>query len=265
MKETDFWLYVGDELKTTATPPTLPPAPTGTVANDPLPTDAGTTDLAALAAEAGWDVVADAADVVTDAAETTIETLPDAPTDAIPWAWESPVDDAELQRMLDSLDVSSEKDKETTEELKWTIEEIKSNLPEWETEMTKKLDEALQKIADLEIGDLQNKKVIDVLKWEYEKTLSDKISLEYGTAWDSKIATLVNDDPDVKALIAAKLATGDDAKDKLAEARKAWWQNVSWVTVDQIIGERKNAETTAMWGWEDAGADLWIAETSLYV
>jgi len=30
--------------------------------------------------------------------------------------------------------------------------------------MTKKLDEALQKIADLEIGDLQNKKVIDVLK-----------------------------------------------------------------------------------------------------
>jgi len=31
----------------------------------------------------------------------------------------------------------------------------------------------------------------------------------------------VNDDPDVKALIAAKLATGDDAKDKLAEARKA--------------------------------------------
>jgi hypothetical protein len=76
----------------------------------------------------------------------------------------------------------------------------------------------MSKIAEKEANEIKMQKTIDVLKSEYEKTLNDKISLEYGTASDSKIAMIVNEDPDVKNLIAAKLATGDDAKEKLTQA-----------------------------------------------
>jgi hypothetical protein len=37
--------------------------------------------------------------------------------------------------------------------------------------------------------------------------LTDKLGLEYGTANDSKIAALVNEDPNIKNIIAAKIAS----------------------------------------------------------
>lgn len=268
VKESDF-MYIGDSAAPAPAPaPTPVPQdapPAGDPGMAPETTPTWTDDLEALAAEAGaWDTPPENVPWETTPPEE-VTPVWDTPPETTPWEWASPVDDAELQRMLDSLDSSSDKDAETTAGIKETIEDIKSTLPEWDTEISKKLDEALQKIAELEVSDAQSKKVIDVLKWEYEKILSDKISLEYGTASDTKIATIVNEDPDVKALIAAKLATGDNAKEKLAEARKAWWQNISWVTVDQIVGERKNAEVTALWDEEDAWSDIGQQEPSIYV
>lgn len=59
---------------------------------------------------------------------------------------------------------------------------------------------------------------------------------------------IVNEDPDVKNLIAAKLATGEDAKEKLMQARKGGWESISGQSIDDIIGAKKQVETEALAG-----------------
>lgn len=265
VKEKDFWMYiewtpqeVAPEVPVAAE--TTPPVPEwGAPVVDP------NADIAALAAEA-WGASPEW-EAVPPETTPTWEVVPEWGTPP-PEAWTPPSEPGsevsweELQRMLDTL---WEGWKEATADIKTAVEEVKKSLPEADVETAKKLDDALQKIAELEANKIRDQKTIDVIKSEYEKTLNDKISLEYWTASDSKIAQIVNDDPDVKALIAAKLATWDDAREKLNQARKAWRENVSWATIDSLIAAKKEAETGALWGWEDVWAEVWKPGEKLYV
>jgi len=265
VSEKDFAMYIGWDKTTPAADPVA--------AADPI---------AALAATAGTpaaEVAPVTPEVTPPVADTTIPT----PTPEVtPPAW-TPATDAgtpaadagtpaadnvswdELQKMLDSLQTTPEEAKVTTD-IKTAAEDVIKASAAWDTQALKLANENLTaKVAELEAGRMKDQKTIDVIKTEYEKTLTDKISLEYWTASDSKIAQMVNEDPDVKMLIAAKLATWDGAKEKLSQARKAGRENVSWTTIDSLITAKKSAETDALWGGQDAWATAWKSTPSLYL
>lgn len=204
--------------------------------------------------DAAWDQVAKIEEMAAWADAWT-----DVWTEA-PAGWEDLWGEAtsdDLQKMLDSLDVSSEEAAWASEEIKKTAEEIKASVSETDTESQVKIDELISKLAEKEANEIKLQKTIDVLKSEYEKTLNDKISLEYGTASDSRIVQLINDDPDVKALLAAKMADGEWASEKISNAWKSWWENISWQKIEDIVAWNKKAEVDALTTtWEDAWIDM---------
>lgn len=273
--ERDFGMYIGDK------PGVIPPTPTPTpkaVPVAPAPeASPATADLEKLAAEvwvpAWWEAtpspVVPPAWEVPPVWEVPSWEIPPAwevpPTWEVPSAWED-ISWDNLQKMLDALGAESEVWVKVTEEVKTAAKEVAKASTAWDNEALKKANEALtQEIAKLETNDLKNQKTIEIIKQEFQKTLNDKISLEYWTASDSKIAQLVNDDPDVKNLIAAKLATWDTAKDKLDQARRSGFENATGISVDSIIASKKEAEISAMAPWEAAWTEVSKGEKSLYL
>ena len=201
-------------------------------------------------------------------AETPAEPAPEAPAEApVEWSTETWASADELMRMIESLNNVSDQWADTNAEIKQVAEEIKTAAPESDDVLTWKIDELIQKLADKEANELKLQKTIDVLKSEYEKTLNDKISLEFWTASDSRIAQIVNEDPDVKALIAAKMATWENAQDKVMDAWKTWWENVSWSSISDLVGWQKNAEVDALSAmWEDSSSELnGTSEEDMYI
>ena len=160
------------------------------------------------------------------------------------WEWGASVD--ELMKMIDSLNSVSDQSADANAEIKQAAEEIKTAAPASDDVLQWKIDELIQKLADKETNGLKMQKTIDVLKSEYEKTLNDKISLEFWTASDSRIAQIVNEDPDVKALIAAKMATWENAQDKVMDAWRTGWENISWSNISDLVWDKKNAEVDAL-------------------
>ena len=213
----------------------------------------------------------EAAPAVADVANQSNEELMDqawqdsqeeakVPVDA--W-WEVSWD--ELQRMLDELNVDSADAEESTQEIKQTVEDMKSTVPEDNAEMQAKLEDLTQKLVEKEAEEMKSRKTVEVLKTEYEKLLNEKIGLEYWTASDSRIAQLVNEDADVKNLIAAKMATDENAIEKAKEAWKMGWENASGVKLDEIISANKAAETGAMSSEEDAAVSLGGVSDDMYI
>ena len=263
LKEKDFDMYIGWDVEGWS-PETLPVIPEGT-AN---PAEENVDELAKLA----WDAPAAAAELPAWEATPPVETPPEwgdvtpgeeTPADATP-----PTDDVSwdnLQAMLDALNTWSDTAGKETQDIKAAAEEIKSAVSETDTAAQAKLDDLMVKIAEKEANEIKMQKTIDVLKSEYEKTLNDKISLEYGTASDSKIAMIVNEDPDVKNLIAAKLATGDDAKEKITQAWRTWRESVSGQKLDDIITAKKQSETEALASWEDWSVAMGEGWGSMYL
>lgn len=266
-QEKDFNMYV--EGPTTGWSPAMDTATDQGTAS--VTTDANAE--ATTAADANVDEIAKLAEETPAAAEVAPE------WEVIPDGWEAPAgeekpEDAtqpdnvsweELQKMLDSLNEGGDEAAETTQDIKAAAEEVKSAVSETDTAAQAKVDDLLAKIAEKEANEIKMQKTIDVLKNEYEKTLNDKISLEYGTASDSKIAQIVNEDPDVKNLITAKLATGEDAKQKLTQAWRTWRESVSGQNLDNIISTKKQAETEALASGEDASIAVSKGEGSMYL
>lgn len=163
----------------------------------------------------------------------------------------------ELMKMIDSLNTVSDEAADVNAEIKQAAEEVKTAAPETDNVLQEKIGELIQRLADKEAAEIKMQKTIDVLKSEYEKTLNDKINLEFGTASDSRIAQIVNEDPDVKALIAAKMSSWENAQDKVMEAWKTWWENVSWSNISDLVWEKKSAEVDALAAMgEDTSAGL---------
>lgn len=266
MKERDFDMYVDTSLD-------------GWSPKKDVATDEGTASVTTDAnteannAEVNVDEVAKLAEETSAAAEKTTEWVTTSEGEQAS-EWEQTPEDAtktdnvswdELQKMLDSLNEWTDKWTEETQDIKAAAEEVKAAVSETDTAAQAKIDELLAKIAEKEANEIKMQKTIDVLKNEYEKTLNDKISLEYGTASDSKIAQIVNEDPDVKNLIAAKLATGEDAKAKVTQAWRTWRESVSGQNLDSIIASKKQSEIDAMSSWEDASIAMGKGEGSMYL
>lgn len=268
-KEKDFDMYIGwdDAGWSPATPPIADEGITAWDAAPATPADTNVEELAKLA----WDAPAAADTPPAWDATPPVETPPawgDATPGTEEWAAATPTDDVNwesLQAMLDALNTWSDDAGKDTQEIKTAAEELKNAVPEADTATQAKLDDLMSKIAEKEANEIKMQKTIDVLKSEYEKTLNDKISLEYGTASDSKIAMIVNEDPDVKNLIAAKLATGDDAKEKLAQAWRTWRESISGQKLDDIITAKKQSETEALASWEDWSTAMGAGEGGLYL
>ena len=205
------------------------------------------------------------------AQEAPAEPAPtEAPAEPAPEAtgttWEASID--ELMKMIDSLNTASDQWADVNAEIKQAAEEIKTAAPASDDVLQWKIDDLIQRLADKEANEVKMQKTIDVLKSEYEKTLNDKISLEFWTASDSRIAQIVNEDPDVKALIAAKMATWENAENKVMDAWRNWRENVSWSNISDLIWNKKEAEVdalAAMWG-EDTSSELnWEQEDDMYL
>jgi len=249
------------------------------------PAAAPVADLEKLATEAwtpAWDQTP--APAITPAPEVTPPTDPVTPPaweeapapEVTPPEWEVPAtvetpavawDDVtwdELQKMLDTL--NTEASTETIKKVEDATEAVQKASDEGDAAALKKANEILQtEVAELKANDIKNKKTIEVIKQEFEKTLNDKISLEFWTANDSKIAQLVNENPDVKNLISALLASWDKSKDKLDQARRSWFENATWISIDNIITAKKTAETSALWATEDAWTTTSKPGESMYI
>lgn len=268
-KEKDFDMYIGDDNAgwSPATPPITEEGAPAWDATPATPADENVDELAKLA----WEAPAAADTPPAWEATPPVETPPewgDVTPGTEEWADSTPTDDVNwdnLQAMLDALNTWSDDASKDTQDIKAAAEEIKGTVSETDTATQAKLDDLVAKIAEKEANEIKMQKTIDVLKSEYEKTLNDKISLEYGTASDSKIAMIVNEDPDVKNLIAAKLATGDDAKEKLAQAWRTWRESISGQKLDDIISAKKQSETEALASWEDWSAAMGAGEGGLYL
>lgn len=201
-------------------------------------------------------------------AEPTPEAQPEAPAEPAPeeapaepapeaeTTWEASMD--ELMKMIDSLNTASDQWADVNAEIKQAAEDIKTAAPASDDVLQWKIDDLIQRLADKEANEIKMQKTIDVLKSEYEKTLNDKISLEFWTASDSRIAQIVNEDPDVKALIAAKMATGTDAESKVMDAWRTWRENVSGSNISDLVWNKKEAEVDALsaMGGEDTSNEL---------
>lgn len=262
-KEKDFDMYIGWDVEGWS-PETPPVTPEGTA----TPAEENVDELAKLA----WEETAAAEELPAWEATPPVETPPEwgdvTPGEEAPADVTTPTDDVSwdnLQAMLDALNTWSDDAGKETQDIKAAAEEIKSTVSETDTATQAKLDDLMIKIAEKEANEIKMQKTIDVLKSEYEKTLNDKISLEYGTASDSKIAMIVNEDPDVKNLIAAKLATGDDAKEKITQAWRTWRESVSGQKLDDIITAKKQSETEALASWEDWSTAMGEGWGSMYL
>lgn len=269
LKEKDFDMYIGwDDVGWS--PATPPVTNEGMPAWDAAPAISANTNVDEIA-KLAWEAPA-AADVL-----PAWEAIPPVGTppewgDVTPgteeWADTTTTDDVNwdsLQAMLDALNTWSDTAGKETQDIKAAAEEIKGAVSETDTDTQAKLDDLMSKIAEKEANEIKMQKTIDVLKSEYEKTLNDKISLEYWTASDSKIAMIVNEDPDVKTLIAAKLATGDDAKEKLTQAWRSWRESISGQRLDDIIAAKKQSETEALASWEDWSMDIGKSGGGMYL
>lgn len=198
-------------------------------------------------------------------AESEAPATEEAPAETVPGTKEASMDD--LMKMIDSLNTVSDQTADANAEIKQAAEEIKTAAPSSDDVLQWKIDDLIQRLADKEANEIKMQKTIDVLKSEYEKTLNDKISLEFWTASDSRIAQIVNEDPDVKALIAAKMATWEDANTKVMDARRNWRENVSWSNISDLIWNKKEAEVNAlaaMWG-EDTSSTINEEQEDMYL
>lgn len=273
IKEKDFGLYVEwvpQGWAEETIPAVIKWADTGW---SPEWVDAWTKSVEELAAEVvDWGTVP-AVDWVVDWATAWAwsETPKEATTEKDKkWTTET-VDDLSwdgLQKMLDALNEGSQESAEATKDIKGVAEEIKSSVSEWDVESQKKIDELLSKIALLETSDQKKQKTIDVLSAEYDKVINDKLSLEYWTASDSKIAQMVNEDPDIKNLLSAKMLEKNWAewsKEKLIAAYKAGWESLTGQSLDALMSVKKSEETDALSWSEDASASVAPKWESLYL
>lgn len=199
--------------------------------------------------------------------EAPVEETPasETPAEEVPGSKEASMD--ELMKMIDSLNTTSDQAADANAEIKQAAEEIKTAAPSSDDVLQWKIDDLIQRLADKEANEIKMQKTIDVLKSEYEKTLNDKISLEFWTASDSRIAQIVNEDPDVKALIAAKMATWEDAETKVMDARRNWRENVSGSNISDLVWNKKEAEVdalAALWG-EDTSSTISEEQEDMYL
>lgn len=273
MFEKDFGMYIGDDQKWEAQPAWNP---TGDLEN--LATETGWTPAPATPAPEGTPAPETTPNPEgTPAPETTPNpegTPPEDTTklDGNQEGWQntpepgSDISWEELQKMLDSLDAGKEVAAEAWKDIQTATEAVQKASSEWDMEALKKANEELTtKVAELLANDVKNQKTIEVLKQEFSKTLNDKISLEYGTANDSKIAQLVNENQDIKNLIAAIMSSWENSKEKIDAAWRNWFQNATWISVDNIISAKKEAETNALWVSEDAWTQVSQGGENLYL
>jgi len=249
------------------------------------PAAAPVADLEKLATEAwapAWDQTP--APAATPAPEVTPPTEPVTPpawdqtpaAEVTPPEWEAPATTEttpaawaditwdELQKMLETLNTDAST--EAIKKVEDATEAVQKASDEGDAIALKKANEILQtEVAELKANSIKDKKTIEVIKQEFEKTLNDKITLEFWTANDSKIAQLVNENPDVKNLIAALLASWEKSKEKLDQARRSWFENATGISIDNIITAKKTAETSALWAAEDAWTTTSKPGESMYI
>jgi hypothetical protein len=124
------------------------------------------------------------------------------------------------------------------------------------------IDWLLTKIAELEAKDLKSSKTIEILSWEYDKAIGDKLSLEYWNANDSKLISMINETPELKDIISANMLVQkwkEWAKDSLIQAYKTALENLTWQTFDSVIAAKKVDEVSALSAWQDVWTETPIA------
>lgn len=181
--------------------------------------------------------------------EDVVETPSEPQADDVSWD--------ELQRMLDALWESAEESVWTTQEIKEAAEEVKEAIPVEDKESIAKVDDLLVKIAELETENQKYLKTVDVLKTEYDKILTDKLNLEYWTANDSKVVSMVNEDADIKNVLSAKIIADKTwNSDQLIAAYKSALEGLTGQSFDEVIKLQNDLETNAMASWEDSWTEL---------
>ena len=257
VSEKDFQeLYINGGVPTQAdngvpqTPPVeaTPPAEVVPPTPEAVPSTGSIDEIAQLAAETPAEVPAETPPTETT---TTEDVIP--PTETTTPTGE--VSGEELQRMLDALSTDAQAWAETTQEIKTAAEDIKKSVDTGDTESQKKIDDMIAKVVELETKDQTNQKTIEILKSEYDKVLGDKLNLEYGSANDSKLATMINEIPELKDIISANMLMQWNkawAKDTLIQAYKSALENLTWQSFDSIVAAKKVDEVSALSAWQDA-------------
>lgn len=217
------------------------------------PAEKQTDEIAKIAADA-WTP----AEVIPGWA-TPAEVIPAevTPADVIP-AWVSGWSEVswdELQKMLDALWVDTQAWAENIQEVKTAAEDIKKSVDVSDTESQKKLDWMIAKIAELETRDQKNTKTIEILTSEYDKAIWDKLVLEYWSANDSKLVSMINESPELKDIISATMMAQkgwDGSKEALIQAHKSALESLTWLSFDSVVAAKKVDEVSAMSAWQDA-------------
>lgn len=217
---------------------------------------------------AGWTaaVVAVAEGVETPwADETTTETTwAEVVTTETSWADETPgdktvgVDSDELQSIMDELWIGADKATETTEDVKEAAAAIQEDIKTTEKvtdELRTQVDDLVSNTVSLEATNKTNEKTIEVLNREYQRVLEENIALKYGNSSWTKVVEVVNNSEGMKNLVATNVLYNknqDEAsKQKLIEASKAYYEELTGASIDGMINSQKSTEADALSSWGD--------------
>ena len=259
----DFSLFVDwnptgwneEENKDTqvTTPDTTTPASTeAAVATDPAATDTttATEDQAAVDA-ATW----------TDSAAAT---EPAAGWEGNPDGTESgpaePWDD-EFSAMIAALNDESWDNVEKAEVIKEDVAAIQAN-PELPESVKNQMSDLNTKVTELTLELTRKDAAIEILNREYQKVVSQSAEQEYASGNWSKVLAAIDKSPTIKGFIAAQVdydrEQNDTNKAKLIQRAKSVYEELSWVTLDEMQPDASTGMSTT----NDMSTDAAWSETS---
>lgn len=176
--------------------------------------------------------------------------------------------DKELDAIMEELGISTDKASSQSEDVKKAAEDIQSDVKKDDKiteELKSKVDDLVLKTAELETTNATLDKTNEVLRKEYDRVTEENIALKYWNSSWSKIMDVVNNNDNLKTLIANNVLynKNNDAssKEKLIDAVKSYYEELTGIDIGSVVNKQKDLETSSMSSNTDSAFGWWSSDS----
>lgn len=160
--------------------------------------------------------------------------------------------DTDVLKILEEIVSSTEEAEEAAKKTDKSADDLKKKVEgSWDEELKKQLEEYEKNLSEERIARQKLQTSNETLQAEYDKLLQDKLVADAQGQKAEKIQEVINQDPELQAIVAYAYKSGDDEtyKEKLVSAAKEYLRKVWDIDVDELLSIKGSEAKSALW-WD---------------